>query len=149
MAARRLRSELQALQQPRQQRAPWQSSAQRRVLREVDYEEYTDDPGVLHTWKPSSAVVDKITAFYAALNVANPDGTAGISVHFVFDTVLTKGSAPCTSAWRDGQAPFSQAHQNGFHYVYMASATGFGGQTHTPDTSGVSHPPARVLRLWP
>lgn len=119
------------------------------VFFEVDYEEYTDDSGVLHTWKPSSAVVDKITAFYAALNVANPDGTSGIAVHLVFDTVLAQGSAPCNSTWREGQAPFNEKHQKGFHYVYFASASGFGGQTNTPDTSGVSHPPARSFVCGP
>ena len=77
------------------------------VFVEVDYVEYTDETG-LHTWKLSDAVIAKIESLYASLTNSNPDGTTGINVHIVQDTVLPKNT-PCDDRddWLPNDAPFN------------------------------------------
>jgi hypothetical protein len=118
------------------------------VFVEVDYEEYTDSSGVLHSWKPSQAVLDKVAASYAALNISNPDGNTGITVHFLLDTVLGQDTQ-CNANWK-ATAPFNAKHQRGFHYVYFANGDWWGGKTDTPDPStGTIYTKARSFVCGP
>lgn len=56
---------------------------------EVDYQERVNALGVLESARLSDAVVDALIEFYAALPIANPDGSLGIDLHLFHSDILS------------------------------------------------------------
>jgi hypothetical protein len=104
---------------------------------EVDYLEYTDAGGTVHSWRMSDAVVQKIETLFNGLSNTNPDGSTGISVHIFQNPDLTDPATPCydRSVWLPTQAPFNPRHVAGFRYAAICQDTLWhGGATLSPVT---------------
>lgn len=83
---------------------------------ELDVQEFTDGDG-LHSAKPSPIVLSALAAFYASLDVPNPDGAPGVALHVVLDSIL-----PATFVCTDGgfygdDAPGNFLFREAFHKV--------------------------------
>lgn len=64
----------------------------RDIFVEVDYEERVNPTsGQTESGRPSDILIEALTDFYAALPIANPDGTTGIKLHVYRSDVLPAG----------------------------------------------------------
>lgn len=83
---------------------------------ELDVQEFTDATG-FHTARPSPIVLSALTAFYASLDVPNPDGQNGVALHVIEDSVLPS-TFVCTNGSFDGdEAPGNFLFREAFHKV--------------------------------
>ncbi len=103
------------------------------LLVELDYQEYTDSNGLLHSAHPSPATAQALVDTYASMPVENPDGLPGIALRFLDDSVLPQSFVCVYSIgipqWGD-TSPSSFLHREAFHRVQICladPATGGGG----------------------
>ncbi|MGN6109586.1 MAG: hypothetical protein ACTHU0_31045 [Kofleriaceae bacterium] len=95
----------------------------RDVFVEIDYEQY-DDQGVTRTARPADLSIAKLQEVYAALPIANPDGSMGIDVHVLLDDQLPRGTDCAQYVTTDR---FDPIHRAGFRYGMFCIAP-LGGQ---------------------
>jgi hypothetical protein len=124
----------------------------RDLLVEMDVQEYTK-AGVVHTARPGPGVLAKLSSFYAALPLANPDGIDGTALHLVEGQTLPEGFS-CNTLGGPGcfitDAPLRFEHRESFHRASIClgpdSGCGeYGGQDLAVTYSGVDGDPGNDL----
>ncbi|MFO0613367.1 MAG: hypothetical protein U0414_12300 [Polyangiaceae bacterium] len=83
---------------------------------ELDVQEFTDANG-LHTAKPSPIVIAALEAFYAGIDVPNPDGQSGIALHIVLDSILPETFVCTDGGFFGDDAPGNFLFREAFHKV--------------------------------
>lgn len=83
---------------------------------ELDVQEFTDATG-FHTAKPSPLVLSALDAFYASLDVPNPDGQTGVAFHLVLDSILPSTFICTDGGFYGDEAPGNFLYREAFHKV--------------------------------
>ncbi|MFO0550654.1 MAG: PKD domain-containing protein [Polyangiaceae bacterium] len=104
----------------------------RDVLVEVDYQP---------TVQPGAVLLDAWAQHYAGLPIDNPDGTTGLTVHFVLDSVLPDDFV-CGAIFTPGDVDDNPAYFDAFHTLYICVGGGFGVSELTGKHSYISAMPA-------